>query len=250
MMTKNPLQSPTSNFNAVRDGRNAPDFYFDIPLNAAGEVTYPIAGNSFYVDANPSDGNAIAYFQDTNLDRTPTPFYISPGFIAQIPFTQCRFVWAAQPGKKIRIVYGTDTLFQPGSVSQVSFAGVVSINDAITTGIQSARSVLSGTAFTSATLLAAASNVAGITVKSAQFLGAANASASTEGSLIAATTIPTNFSGGASKLILLTGLAYNNGSGNISLGNLSRFIPAGYGLYHIHQSAAAGGGTTIEASWQ
>lgn len=117
----NRLIPPTSDFNSVRDGRASPDFYFDLDLTAVFDTVVQMAGNSFYIDANPSDGVCTAFFQDTASDSTPTPFYISPGFIARIPFTQIRF-WnpVAQPGKKIRVIYGTDTEFQPGSVTQLS----------------------------------------------------------------------------------------------------------------------------------
>lgn len=124
----NHLQKSSVDFNAVRDGRTSPDFYIDVDLSNIGDQIFNIAGNSFYVDANPSDGNAIVYFQDTDKLSGPTPFYVSPGFIARIPFTQIRVRNSSQPGKKIRIVYGTDTDFQPGSVSQVTFAGNVTLN--------------------------------------------------------------------------------------------------------------------------
>lgn len=122
----NKIFSPSTDFNSVRDGRNAPDFFFDLDLSTPFDRFVNIAGNSFYCDANPNDGNFVVYFQETDSLRGPTPFYASPGFIARIPFTQIRVVNAtAQPGKKARVVYGTDTDFQPGSVSQVSLDGGV-----------------------------------------------------------------------------------------------------------------------------
>jgi len=125
----NQLQKPSSDFSSVRDGRNAPDFYFDLDLSTTFDQIINIAGNSFYCDANPVDGNFVVYFQETDSLRGPTPFYASPGFIARIPFTQIRVTnTTAQPGKKARIVYGTDTDFQPGSVSQITLSGNVGIN--------------------------------------------------------------------------------------------------------------------------
>ena len=123
------FKRPSSDFNSVRDGRNAPDFYFDLDLSTTFDRFINIAGNSFYCDANPVDGNFVVYFQETDSLRGPTPFYASPGFIARIPFTQIRVVNStAQPGKKARVVYGTDTDFQPGSVSQITLSGNVGIN--------------------------------------------------------------------------------------------------------------------------
>lgn len=135
---KNQLISPSTNFNAVRDGRNAPDFYFDLDLSSPFDSIINVAGNSFYADANPADGVCTVYFQDTDRVGGTTPFYVSPGFIARIPFTQIRVVNSfAQPGKKCRVVYGTDTDFQPGSVAQVSVsANVGTISETTVNGLK------------------------------------------------------------------------------------------------------------------
>lgn len=125
----NQLIQSSTDFRSVRDGRNSPDFYFDVDLSTARSIAagtaliVNVAGNSFYCDANPGDGNAVVKFQDTNLDRVSTPFYVSPGFIAKIPFTQMLIENVAQPGKKIRIAYGVDVEFFPGSVSQIALTG-------------------------------------------------------------------------------------------------------------------------------
>lgn len=120
------LIAPSTNFAAVRDGRNSQVFYVDVALDtarsaAAGTgLVLPISGNSFYIDANPADGNAFVHFQDTNFDRGPVPLYVSPGAIFNIPYTQVLIENSAQPGKKIRIAYGVDVDFQPGSVATLS----------------------------------------------------------------------------------------------------------------------------------
>lgn len=127
----NKLIAPSTDFRAVRDGRNSQVFYVDIALDtarsaAAGTgLVLPISGNSFYCDANPTDGNAFVHFQDTNFDRGPVPLYVSPGTIFNIPYTKILLENSAQPGKKIRIAYGIDVDFQPGSVAQISIAGNV-----------------------------------------------------------------------------------------------------------------------------
>lgn len=141
------LQSPTSNFNAVRDGRSAPDFYFDLDLSVLFDTVINVAGNSLYADANPSDGVCTIYFQDTASDRSPTPFYVSPGFIARIPFTQIRVQnTRVQPGKKLRIVYGTDTDFQPGSVSQLSISGQIGLSGPGQAAVDAGQAFRLGTA--------------------------------------------------------------------------------------------------------
>jgi hypothetical protein len=131
------LTSPKDNFTAVRDGRRSTPFYYDVDLStarsaAAGTaLSLNVAGNSFYVDANPTDGYALVHFQDTSSDRAASPLYASPGAIFNIPFTQILIENVAQAGKRMRIVYGVDVDFQPGSVSQIALSGSV-LDDYVT----------------------------------------------------------------------------------------------------------------------
>lgn len=120
------FDSPSIPFQPVRDLRRSRPLYQDIDLStarsiAAGTALFiNMAGNTFYVDANPADGNASVHFQDTNLDNTSTPFYVTAGFIARIPYTQIAIENVAQAGKKIRIIYGVDLDFTPNTTSTVS----------------------------------------------------------------------------------------------------------------------------------
>lgn len=123
------LRSPSTDFRAVRDGLNSGPFYFDIQLSTArNDFVLPVSGNSFYIDANPNDGNAFCAFRNYDTKNADTEFYVSPGFIYRGGFTELRLSWAAQSGKKIRIVYGTDIDFQPGSVAQLALAGQVDLS--------------------------------------------------------------------------------------------------------------------------
>lgn len=127
------LTRSSTDFGAVRDGRDTKPFYIDIDLtNARSDAAntaqmFEIAGNSVYIDANPMDGTAQIEFQDSSGDITGVPFYVSPGFIAKIGFTRIRVTNAAQSGKKIRLIYSTDADFQPGSVAQVAITGALGI---------------------------------------------------------------------------------------------------------------------------
>lgn len=134
-MSNTPLGRSDTNFADVRTQKKALPFWFDIDLSTARSKSAGTAfiancaGNAFYVDADPADGTAVVSFQDTNLGSSAYPAYISPGYIAYVPFTQLIFENEAQPGKKIRIAYGVDIDFQPGSVAQFSIAGTVSVID-------------------------------------------------------------------------------------------------------------------------
>lgn len=127
------ITAPSIDFEYVRDQRRATLLYYDIDLStsrsmAAGtQLTLPLVGNSFYVDADTANGgNAIARFQDS-VSSGVAPVFCGPGFIARVPFTQVTFENAAQNGKRLRVFYGVDVDFQPGSVSQI--AGTVSVID-------------------------------------------------------------------------------------------------------------------------
>ena len=113
-------------FKDVREGLLSRPLYQDVDLSSARSISagsalvINMSGNTFYVDANPSDGNAVIRFQDTNLDGTAAPFYVTAGFIARIPYTQLILENTAQAGKKIRIIYGVDIDFTPNTTSTVS----------------------------------------------------------------------------------------------------------------------------------
>lgn len=246
----NPLVQSTTRFDRVRDGRESPDAYFDVDLTNAGDRIINIAGNSFYIDANPADGNAVVYFQDTDNLRGPTPFYVSPGFIARIPFTQIRVTNTSQPGKKIRIVYGIDTDFQPGSVSQVSFAGEVTINDVITINSQSVYFAGSSpVAFNVNNLLLPAANINGLNLKAASVTVSTDPTGTTSAALIAAPVAPAAFAG-ATRAVMGLCRGNNGTSGSSFEYNMARLIPAGWGLYLVHASSVVPGGVEGQATFQ
>ncbi|NBW79186.1 MAG: hypothetical protein EBR27_09265 [Betaproteobacteria bacterium] len=118
------LRIPSSDFGRVRDRRESVPLYVDVDLTTARTtdaqaLVLPIAGNSFYIDANPNDGICTVQFQDTNFDRSTAPLYCGAGTIFKVPFTQVLIRNAAQAGKKIRIVYGVDIDFIAGSIAAI-----------------------------------------------------------------------------------------------------------------------------------
>lgn len=110
---------PSDDFDVTRKNfRRLPD-YFDVDLTTARTIAaltalqLDIAGNSLYVDQNPAiTGNATIHFQDTGLGLT-CPFYVSAGFLAGWAFTKLTIENTAQPGKILRVIYGTDIKFIP-----------------------------------------------------------------------------------------------------------------------------------------
>lgn len=137
-MRKNALEQfgidqPKSDFERIRDGRTSMPLWLDIDLSTARSISagtalfINIAGNSFYIDADTANvGVATVHFQDTNLGNASAPFYVNPGFIANVGFTQVLIENASQAGKRLRIFYGVDIDFQAGVNSNINISGTVS----------------------------------------------------------------------------------------------------------------------------
>lgn len=231
------LIKPSTDFSAVRDGRNSQYFYVDVDLSSARSVAagtalvLNVSGNSFYCDANPSDGNCYIHFQDTNFDRAPAPLYVSPGVIFNLPFTRFLLENTAQTGKKVRLVYGIDVDFQPGSVAQIavtSSGGYMSIRPETPNGWHYRNTALA--ANTAETVFTPASNAGGAVLINAGGFTYVGASISFP-SLIAHTSTPSAITDG----LLLFSAIDSAGTGYAMGGMLDMplSIPAGYGLYFI-----------------
>lgn len=129
------LNAPSSDFAAVRDGRRSMPLWLDIDLSTARSIAngsaqvLNIAGNSLYSDQNLLQGVATIHFQDATLGNTSAPITVNPGFIAGVPFTQLLIENAAQPGYRLRVFYGVDIDFQPGTGGLVNVSGTVSVMD-------------------------------------------------------------------------------------------------------------------------
>lgn len=240
------LIKPSTDFRAVRDGRNSQVFYVDVALDTARSASaftaleLPISGNSFYIDANPNDGNAFVHFQDTNYDRGPVPLYVSPGTIFNIPFTKVLIENSAQPGKKIRIAYGIDVDFQPGSVSQIAVTnagGFTNVRPDTPTGFFSDSSTIA--ANTPLTVFTPASNPNGAILLSAYCYDSA---INTSQVFIAKSSAPGSITDGE---VLMAGTTMG-GSATLYMGGFlsyPQFIPAGKGLYFIGSQVGATGQT-------
>lgn len=244
---QNRLIAPSTDFRAVRDGRNSQVYYYDVALDtarsaAAGTgLVLPISGNAFYCDANPGDGNAYVHFQDTNFDRAPAPLYVSPGVIFNIPFTQVLIENSAQPGKKIRIAYGIDIDFQPGSVAQIAVTnagGYTAVRPEQATGFYASNGALA--ANTAEVIFAPAANVNGAIILTAEYDLDAQSAGGTPGAILAKNSAPATIIDG--EVILTAQGAHNYTGVGYALGfkgvlQYPQFIPAGKGLYVISTGA-------------
>lgn len=244
------LNKPTSDFNAIRDGRNSLPLYIDVDLTNARSIAansalvLNIAGNSFFTDADTANGgNATVHFQDTALGNTSAPFFVSPGFIANVGFTQLLIENAAQAGKRIRIFYGVDIDFQAGVNASISITGsmsVISLPNPRSTYGASYKSLTPTAALTPDTVFAPGANVNGAIVTTANFLSH-NSGGATFASFVAKSSAPATSIDGD---VILSSDNFTLLAGNyISSGSLKTpiFIPAGKGLYYITAVAESAG---------
>lgn len=130
------FKNNTADFQGKRDQRASPLSYFDVDLSIARSpslgnlLNLNVGGNLFYVDQNPDIGGyATVYFGDGTV-RGGTPVYVGSGFLSNADFVQLSFQNVAQPGKVLRVIYGTDVNFKPqfGSIAQVNVANVLPLN--------------------------------------------------------------------------------------------------------------------------
>jgi len=236
------LKKPTSDFGAIRDGRQTLPFYVDIDLTTAHSIAggnpliISVAGNSFYSDADTTNGgNAVVHFQDTTFGIISAPFFVSPGFIANVGFTQLLIENTAQAGKRCRIFYGVDIDFQAGVNSSISISGAVSVTSGVINTRPEAGSVSYAdsslmAANTPVTVLAPASNTNGLIVTQGNI---ASISSGQPGfpTLIAKASAPTSISDGRVIFSVESGLVAAYGVA----GKLGKdiYVPAGFGLYFI-----------------
>lgn len=232
-------------FNAARDGSYQDIRHFDVDLTTARTFaagTYldvPVSADSIYIDANPTDGNAVLYLQPRGDNKVEVPLYVSPGFILNDqPFTRIRIENTAQAGKKIRVVYGVGARFQPGSVAQVQ----VNALDLSTTSINSLTRPLQPTGFWSSTadgaantpltIFTAASNTNGAIIVSAKAKELISSSYQ-GGVFILKASAPANIADGS--VIASDQIQAMNGSSEYTVCELRNPIrvAAGLGLYYI-----------------
>lgn len=249
------IRRPTIDFQDVRDGRRSTPFYVEVDLAtartiAAGtQLALPIAGNSFYADpivdssGNPIGGVAIVHFQDTTLNPQGTPFTVGPQFIANVPFTQVLIENPAQPGKRLRIIYGVDVDFRPGINAQVNITNTVAMRSAGQNyGAKFASTVALGIAATETIWLPAA-NTSGAIVHAANLVSQNGAALNGGISTHLHTAAPAAFGDGDNIAISCDAFALD-GAARWQSGKLANPIAAvaGKGAYFFNASGVAEGG--------
>lgn len=267
------IGKPTSDFQAVRDGRRSTLLAFSIDLSvarsfAAGTaLLLPIQGNLFYSDpsydlsGNSQAGIARVHFQDENFPQgsgagEPVGTWITvlPNSVYHVPFTQIALENYAQAGKTMRIVYGVDVDLAPGQSAQVQ-ATILNLAQQSVGGVNELvvgdRGYTYGANFASATTLAAAtneqivapaSNVNGLILWHAEIVTVqATAAANTFIGLLAKTSAPANAIDGD---LLLQAVAYcqtsaGGGLSDKAVRERAVLVAAGKGLYFRNSSASA-----------
>jgi len=222
-----------SDFQRARTQIATPFQYLDIDLtNANVNVPVEIAGDFLYFDtANGYDG--IITFELNNDHAAPmAPFTGRPGFALNALFKKLKCSWAAQPGKKVRIMYSTGERVIPALTGTLNVTGTVAtLEDPMTYGA-SYKSNTNMAANTPDTIFTPASNINGAVVHRASLMSF-NGSAQAFFSLIAKNTAPVSLIDGD---ILGSTDSYAN-SGTTNFGSLKIekpiLVPAGKGLYYI-----------------
>lgn len=238
--------APSTDFGAVIDGRRSPPLIYEIDLSSArsyGAGTAEqirLTGNSFYIDQAPDVGNAYVVFEGVQDNTGPLvrpAIYVQPGFVSRVPFANLWIANAAQAGKKLRIIYGTDIDFLPSLNGTLTIGGTVS---ATPYGFTYGASYDSATALganSPETVFTPAANANGAILWSAQF----TQNAGTPGAgFVAKTSAPTTVIDGDQIL----GTCVQTYSGGIyfesgALPNPVK-IDAGKGLYFINTAATSG----------
>jgi hypothetical protein len=144
---------PTADFEAVRAGlrtiveTTVVDLSVAHTLAAGTAVVLQIQGTAFFIDKGADVGLATLHIQD----QTNTPvnsINVFPGDAYDVPFTFVVIENTAQPGKVLRIHYGTDISFKPGLGGNVTFTGGVAILQTAAGAPQGAdQTVSNGNAF-------------------------------------------------------------------------------------------------------
>ena len=146
------MVQPFSDMAAALNQLRSRPFFVDVDLSAArtaaAPLLLPIVGNCFYVDQKAGGGVARIHFQDPTIGSTPIT--VCPGFKAGLAFTQIAIENDAQAGTTMRIVYGTDLDFNPGTGAGISLLNPVSVIDGAATVTKAGMSFLSGYAYTAA----------------------------------------------------------------------------------------------------
>ncbi len=127
------VSKPSPNMEAVRSALRPPFETVTVDLTAARSIAagtaavVPIQGTAYFIDKGSDVGQATFHLNDQTAAPLNT-INVFPGDANNnIPFTFILLENTAQPGKLLRIHFGTDIQFLPGLGGNITFTGGVSI---------------------------------------------------------------------------------------------------------------------------
>jgi hypothetical protein len=241
------VRRPVSDFAAVRTELQTGLLQVNVDLSVARSLqagtalVLNVSGNALYVDQKALSGVLTLQFNDEARGGAQVTAY--PGFIARLPFVQIVVENTAQPGLSARLLFGTDVDFEPTAAAGVSILTPVNSIESVSPACQilSANGVI-GVGTTVGALIPAASNPNGIIIREAylQLIGGAGGSITSV--IIAAPVAPVTVFTPQVPALLLLGLA--NSTTNQAAtqeSTLARQIPAGWGVFLLHNVTVAAG---------
>mgnify|MGYP003394110244 CR=1 FL=1 len=252
------LAAPIQDMQSVRDRRRTGVLYYDVDLStartlAAGSaLVLPFAGTILYIDQRENTGFAQVHLVDETFSAGNTPVTVFSGYILKAPFTQLVVENEAQPGRTLRILYGVDIDFIPGSGAGVTVTNPVNVLDEIDPICRS-DVIAPGTAIglTVTTVLAAALNVRGVRVRKMYQSNTAGAGGTITSWVVGASAPPAGIASLANSIIL--GVLANNTTNSIAADQpaMNRQIPVGWGIYIVSSiNTAIAGGNGVHLSYE
>jgi len=220
-------------FDRARTQIATPFQYVDIALDAAAaNQVYNVSGDFLYIDTS-STGTVTVELNNQYTDAA-APFQVSAGFGINAVFKQLKVSWAAQAGKKIRLMYSTGERVVPTNSTAISGTVAIANNGMDYSGTFNEGTTLGAGAVS--TVVAPASNVNGLVIINASFISK-QATTPMGVFLMAKTSAPTGMGDGD---MLLCPDTWNYAAGDTS-GSLKNSIKvaAGKGLYWFNNTADA-----------
>ena len=223
-------------FERARTQIATPFQYLDIALdNAITDRQYSISGDFLYIDT-AFDGEAT--IELNNQQNAPVaPFHVQPGFALNALFKSLKISAAAQPGKKIRIMYSTGERVVPALSGTLAVTGTVSTAEEPTVYGASFASEGATLGNTAVAIVAPAANISGLILWEASFLY--NDGTYATGSMLAKSSTPASVFDG--DVILAPEQRFVDGSNSYVSAKLTKpiEISAGKGLYVISTTGQA-----------
>ena len=228
----------SADFDRARFQLSTPFQYIDIALDvAASNQQIEIAGDFLYVDT-VFDG-VVTIELNIQQDAPMAPFQIKAGFAMEALFKKLKVSWAAQVGKKIRILYSTGQKIIPALSGNLAITGTVAtLEDAMAYGASYKSSTLMA-ANTPDVVFLPAANINGAIIHSADFF---TGTAATLGAgYLAKIAAPINILDG--DLIVSIDTVTTPAGQNMTTGWLKKpiKIAAGKGFYYLSTALEVNG---------